>query len=112
MNKQNLFYESASNGLEAFDKYKSAPLKFFLVFMDMSMPVMDGFESTAKIRAFERNYKIRKTTIAALTGVTSSRARNRAIHAGVDEFMTKPARMKDLVALVAKVQDQGGAKPP
>jgi CheY-like chemotaxis protein len=112
MKKQNLPYECASDGLEAFGKYKSAPLEFFLVLMDMNMPVMDGFEPTKKIREFERKRKIRNTTITALTGVTTSEARDRAMDAGIDEYLTKPARMKDLTALVAELRNKQDVTSP
>ena len=39
MRKQGLAYECAVNGLEALDAYKRSPLRFYLVLMDMSMPV-------------------------------------------------------------------------
>jgi CheY-like chemotaxis protein len=39
MNKLKLEFECAVNGLEAFDKYKAAPSRYFLVLMDMNMPV-------------------------------------------------------------------------
>jgi CheY-like chemotaxis protein len=61
---------------------------------------MDGFEATAKIRDHERSCKLRRINIAALTGVTSSEARTRAKDAGVDVYVTKPVRMKDLTGMI------------
>jgi response regulator RpfG family c-di-GMP phosphodiesterase len=58
---------------------------------------------------FERKRKIRNITIAAPTGMASSKSRNRAMDAGVDRYLTKPARMKDVTALIAKVRDKRGA---
>lgn len=112
MGKQNLPYTKAFDGLEAYHKYKAAPHEICLVLMDMNMPVMDGFESTMKIREFERSHNIRDTTIAALTGDISSEARTRAVDAGVDEYLTKPARMKDIKALVAEVLDREETMSP
>lgn len=66
---------------------------------------MDGFEATDKIRAAERSLKSRKVHIAALTGVTSSEAMARATNAGVDEYVTKPIRMKDLTTIIDGVRD-------
>ena len=62
--------------------------------------------------AFERKRKIWNTTIVALTGVTSSEARNRAMDAGVDEYLTKPARMKDVTALITNLQNKGEVMLP
>lgn len=73
--------------------------------MDMNMPVMDGFESTAKIRAFERKNDLPATSIAALTGVTSEEARNSAYDAGVNKYLTKPIQMKDLTKLVSETRE-------
>ena len=61
---------------------------------------MDGFESTAKIRDYERSSNLRRVSIAALTGVTSSEARTRAKDAGVNVYVTKPIRMKDLTGMI------------
>jgi DNA-binding response OmpR family regulator len=66
---------------------------------------MDGFEATAKIRAVESSNNFRSVHIAALTGVTSSEARARASNAGVDEYITKPIRMKDLTAIIDGVRN-------
>lgn len=101
MKKQHLAYECAENGLEALNAYKYAPEKYAIILMDMNMPVMDGFEATAKIRDFERRNKIDKTIIVAITGLSNSDARAKANDAGVDDFLTKPIRMKELTALVA-----------
>jgi len=69
---------------------------------------MDGFESTAKIREHERSNKLRPVSICALTGVTSAEARSQAFNAGVDKYLTKPIRMKELTQLVAETRDTPG----
>jgi CheY-like chemotaxis protein len=65
---------------------------------------MDGFESTAKIREHERTCGLRRVSIAALTGVTSSEARSRAKDAGVNVYVTKPIRMKDLTGMISDIR--------
>ena len=65
---------------------------------------MDGFESTAKIRDHERSSNLRRVSIAALTGVTSSEARTRAKDAGVNVYVTKPIRMKDLTGMISDIR--------
>ena len=69
------------------------------------MPVMDGFESTAKIREHESSHSLRPTNICALTGVTSEEARSNAFNAGVHKYLTKPIQMKDLTKLVSETRE-------
>lgn len=105
MKKQGLPYDTAEDGLQALNRYMENPARYFLILMDMNMPVMDGFESTAKIRAFERKNNLPVTNIAALTGVTSEEARDSAYDAGVNKYLTKPIQMKDLTKLVSETRE-------
>ncbi|EME45390.1 hypothetical protein DOTSEDRAFT_71196 [Dothistroma septosporum NZE10] len=89
-------YECAANGLEAVRTYARGPESFFLILMDMSMPVMDGFAATSKIRQVEQTRRLDRTYIMALTGVTDAAERERAYDSGVDDFQSKPVRMKHL----------------
>jgi len=89
-------YACASNGLEALEAYKAAQGAFDFVLMDISMPVMDGLMSTRKIREWEVEQKIRKANIFALTGLASSSAREEAFSSGVDRFLVKPVKFKEL----------------
>lgn len=106
MKKQSLKHVCAQDGLEALNKYMEEPGRFFLILMDMNMPVMDGFQSTAKIRAYERKNELRAATVAALTGVTNEEARTNAYNAGVDKYLTKPIQMKDLTKLVSETRTE------
>ena len=64
--------------------------------MDISMPVMDGFEATRQIRAFERGQDIIPATIIALTGLGSAEAQEEAFVSGIDLFLTKPIKLDKL----------------
>jgi CheY-like chemotaxis protein len=79
------------------------PLDFSLILLT-TIQIMDGFESTAKIRDHERSYSLPRVNIAALTGVTSSEARARAKDAGVNVYVTKPIRMKDLTTMISDIR--------
>jgi CheY-like chemotaxis protein len=105
MKKQGLDYDCAADGRIALNKYMDDPARYFLILMDMNMPVMDGFESTAKIRAFERKNNLPAANIAALTGVTSEESRTSAYDAGVNRYLTKPIQMKDLTKLVSETRE-------
>lgn len=110
MKKLKLPYKCADNGQEALDAYSTNPAEFFLVLMDIGMPVMNGNMSSAKIRELEHRHKLKRTFILALTGVTSAEARQEALNSGMDEFYTKPIRMKDLSDLVAKIREKEDAR--
>ncbi|CBF74681.1 hypothetical protein AN4113.2 [Aspergillus nidulans FGSC A4] len=90
---------TAQNGLEAFERFQEHPGKFALVIIDISMPVMNGFEASQRIRQFERKYfdahpELRPswhpTTIVALTGLDSKDAQHEAFASGINVFLTKP----------------------
>jgi CheY-like chemotaxis protein len=74
--------------------------QFTFVLMDISMPVMDGLESTRRIRAFERDNGLKKAVIIALTGLASAEAQRDALDAGVDFYLPKPVRFADLKRLL------------
>jgi len=65
------------------------------VLMDCQMPVMDGYEATRRLRADER---YRKLTIIALTASALPTERQRCLDAGMDAYLTKPVRARDLFA--------------
>ncbi|MBY0529625.1 MAG: response regulator [Rhabdochlamydiaceae bacterium] len=69
-----------------------------LILMDMSLPVIDGWTATEKIKA---NPKTHALPIIALTAHAMTSDRDRAIQSGCDDFDTKPI---DFVRLVEKIQ--------
>jgi signal transduction histidine kinase/ActR/RegA family two-component response regulator len=80
--------EEAENGRVAFDKAvaaREAGQPFDLIFMDMQMPEMDGYEATRRLR--EAGHL---RPIVALTSHSMSGERQRCLAAGCDEYMTKP----------------------
>ena len=64
--------------------------------VDVSMPIMDGLEASRLIRAFEQQQKLTPVLIIALTGLGSSSAQDDAFASGVNLFLTKPVRLKEL----------------
>ncbi|KAL2869760.1 putative sensor histidine kinase/response regulator [Aspergillus lucknowensis] len=102
---------TATNGLEAVEKFKAEPGKFVLVILDISMPVMDGFEASQKIRQFEREYFDANpesrppwypATITAITGLDSADAQQEAFASGMNTFLTKPIKRQDVRSLLAR----------
>ncbi|VVT54149.1 uncharacterized protein SAPINGB_P003931 [Magnusiomyces paraingens] len=94
--------EVVENGLEAFEAVKRK--RYDVVLMDVQMPVMGGFEATAKIREWERqNITIRtRTPIVALTAHAMLGDRERCMQAQMDEYLSKPLKPALLVQTINK----------
>ncbi len=80
----------ASDGHEAVALYQS--LRPDLVFMDISMPGMDGRDATREIRRIEAAERLRPVPVVALTAHAMEGDREDILAAGLDDYMTKPLR--------------------
>ncbi|MEI6898409.1 MAG: response regulator [Bacteroidota bacterium] len=89
---------TAMNGEQAVETFRKNPAD--LVFMDIHMPVMDGFAATKLIRQFEDNRS--HTPIIALTAITMEGDRERCLAAGMDDYLSKPFKKHDLYKLLEK----------
>ncbi|MDH4321935.1 MAG: GAF domain-containing protein [Desulfobulbaceae bacterium] len=74
---------------------------FNLILMDIQMPEMDGYQTTAAIRAKEQEHGGR-IPIVALTAHALKGDRERCLDAGMDDYLSKPIRPAELVEVVAK----------
>jgi signal transduction histidine kinase/DNA-binding response OmpR family regulator len=83
----------AGNGLEALAALKKE--SFDVVFMDVQMPEMDGYEATAAIRETEKNSE-RHQQVIALTAHAMKGDRERCLAAGMDGYLSKPIRSQEL----------------
>ena len=98
-------FAAASDGQQALDQYidaasgsNSADNRFMTIFLDLSMPVMNGFEAVRRIREFEKEHEITPPAkIVALTGMgNQSDAQKEAEEAGFDLFLNKPIKFHAL----------------
>ena len=93
--------EVAGDGAEAVERL--GVQRFDAVLMDCNMPVMDGFEATAAVRAAEASMPGRgRVPIVALTANALHEDRQRCIDAGMDDYLSKPFRREDLVAALER----------
>lgn len=88
----------AANGLEALQRAIDASPDIIL--MDLSLPVMDGWEATRRLKADPRTSAI---PVVALTGHALSGTNEGAVKAGCDAFVTKPCLPEDLVSEIKTV---------
>ena len=91
----------ANNGREALQAFTSQR-EFDLILMDVQMPEMSGFEATEQIRALEQGAS-GHIPIIAMTAFAMSGDRERCLVAGMDGYLSKPVRAKELLDLVAEV---------
>lgn len=87
----------ATDGTEAVEKVMSE--KFDLVFMDMHMPIMDGYEATAEIRR-----RGNTTPIVALTAYALKEEIDRILHVGCMDRLSKPITRARLLNYIAQFQ--------
>ncbi|KFY46560.1 hypothetical protein V494_00436 [Pseudogymnoascus sp. VKM F-4513 (FW-928)] len=100
MKKLGLEHDTAMNGKEAVDLFCLPDRMYTCVLMDISMPVMDGFEATRCMRAHEGPGNQTRVPIIALSGLASEDAREEAIGSGMDLLLTKPVKLKALGSLL------------
>ncbi len=85
--------EVAENGIEAIAKINA--IEFDLVLMDCQMPIMDGYQATAKVRQDPRHADL---VIIAMTANAMVGDREKCLAAGMNDYITKPFNMDQLLA--------------
>jgi signal transduction histidine kinase/CheY-like chemotaxis protein len=88
----------AENGLDALTKFREN--SYDIIFMDVQMPVMDGFEATRILRRIEEGKT--KTPIVAMTAGASSDGKDECLEAGMDDYLSKPVNRFDLNKMLIK----------
>lgn len=103
LNKLNIPTDIANNGLEAVLLFEKND--YDIIFMDLHMPEMDGFEATKKIHSLTK-YKSRNIPIVAVTASAFDEDKTKAIASGMDDFVSKPIVLKNLEETIAKQMEQ------
>lgn len=86
----------ANDGQEALNIFRDAEPPFDAILMDCEMPVLDGMETSRRIREMERLAGNRHTPIIALTAHVSSETQAQCIDAGMDDYLRKPLNFNRL----------------
>jgi len=89
----------AKNGLEVLERLNDNV--YDLILMDMSMPVMDGIQATVKIREMEKQTGSH-IIIIAVTANASRDDIDRCYQAGMDDFITKPIKIDEMLQIIKK----------
>jgi len=84
------------NGLEAVNMFKAHPEKYDIIFTDIQMPVMDGYEATRQIRALDIA-KARTVPIIAMTANAFKEDIDRCIKAGMNSHCSKPINIDEII---------------
>ncbi len=95
----NMKIDLADSGKRALQM--AAEKKYHMIFMDHMMPVMDGIETTEKLRQSEDEY-YRTVPIIALTANALMDAREKFAKAGMDDFVAKPIEMKEICKCIKR----------
>lgn len=81
-----------------------------IVLMDMSLPVMDGWEATRQIKADEA---IKHIPVVGLTAHAMAEDKAKCLAAGCDDYDTKPIELQRLLGKIqANLEKKGAAPPP
>jgi PAS domain S-box-containing protein len=99
LEKRGHIVQVVANGREALAVLEKET--FDLIFMDVQMPEMDGFEATAAIRKKEQGSEVRQPIIA-LTAHAMKGDRERCVSAGMDGYLSKPIRAQELDEILGK----------
>ncbi|QTA86859.1 Two component system response regulator/histidine kinase, HAMP domain-containing [Desulfonema magnum] len=106
--------ELAENGSQAVEAYHGQ--HYDLILMDIQMPGMDGFEATRAIREAELERANPQSAphvpIVAMTAHAIKGYKEKCLEGGMDDYITKPLRRKELLAMVAKwTSPKSGSQP-
>jgi CheY-like chemotaxis protein/HPt (histidine-containing phosphotransfer) domain-containing protein len=97
----------AQNGEDAVNQFQKN--EFDIIFMDMQMPVLDGYGAVRRIREIEQERTARRTPIIAMTAYAMQGDREKCLTADMDYYLAKPAKPADIVAALTELVPGTGA---
>lgn len=100
LKKNGFKFSIAENGLEAVSEYKSN--HYDIVFMDVQMPVMDGYKATSEIRRYEKDTGKEPAVIIAMTAEAMVGAKEKCLKSGMNDYISKPLESRLLLEMLQK----------
>lgn len=94
-------FDSAENGLIAFEKFKTN--KYDVIFMDIQMPVMNGYEAVKCIRDYEEENSLAPVKIVAMTANAMKEDVEQCLSSGMNEYLSKPFRRDDVFKIIERL---------
>lgn len=108
---------TANNGREAVEAVRAGPgastsdkNAFTVILMDQEMPVLDGNSATKEIRAMEKEGVIERVPVIGLTANVRGAQLQEMLDSGMDDVISKPYKIEDLVEKIGKITCGGGKK--
>jgi CheY-like chemotaxis protein len=95
---ENVEIHEGQNGQEALDLYKELLPK--IVFLDLTMPVMDGFEALEKIKEFDKNAKV-----VIISADIQKLSMDKALQLGAFNFIKKPIDLTKMQQILNKINE-------
>jgi PAS domain S-box-containing protein len=99
LEKLGLEVVTAADGREGVESFTADP-DVKIVFMDVQMPIMDGYEATRRLRDYETEHTLPRTPVVALTANAMAEDRDACLAAGMDDFLPKPITKEELRSVV------------
>lgn len=101
LKNNNIEFDIAENGKIALELFLAS--SYDIILMDIQMPIMNGIESTKKIREFERKSNVESLIpIIAVTTFTSESDKQNCSEAEMNEVLGKPYGTESLIAIINK----------
>jgi CheY-like chemotaxis protein len=94
---------ACSNGIEAGKCYETRSEDISVVILDVEMPERNGVETATWIREYEKKYRKRNVPIVGLTGHENEEVKNDCLSAGMNEVLSKPISMKDILLTLKRL---------
>ena len=103
--------EVAEDGRQGFEMFRAKP-EFDLIFMDMRMPVLDGYGATQKIRLWELEQNRKPVPIVAMTAFSNQEEIAKSLAAGCNCHLVKPVNREALARVIVELTSASVTAPP